>query len=74
MGSIDTMIEIKDLCFAYPTEEARALNHIDFTVKEGEFVVLCGKSGCGKSTLLSHMKTPMTLKNAPNTNQLLSSG
>ena len=60
MGSLDTILEIKDLCFAYPTEEARALNHVNFTVKEGEFVVLCGKSGCGKSTMLSHMKTPMT--------------
>lgn len=60
MGSLDTLLEIKDLCFAYPTEEARALNHVNFTVKEGEFVVLCGKSGCGKSTMLSHMKTPMT--------------
>lgn len=60
MGSLDTMLEIKDLCFAYPTEEVRALNHVNFTVKEGEFVVLCGKSGCGKSTMLSHMKTPMT--------------
>lgn len=60
MGSLDTILEIKDLCFAYPTEEVRALNHVNFTVKEGEFIVLCGKSGCGKSTLLSHMKTPMT--------------
>ena len=41
-------------------EEKRALNHINLTVKEGEFIVLCGKSGCGKSTLLSHMKTPLT--------------
>lgn len=60
MGSLDTILEIKDLCFAYPTEEKRALNHINLTVKEGDFIVLCGKSGCGKSTLLSHMKTPLT--------------
>ncbi|MCI6859395.1 MAG: energy-coupling factor transporter ATPase [Eubacterium sp.] len=56
MGSI----EIKDLCFAYPNEDVRALNHINLTVEEGEFLVLCGKSGCGKSTLLSHLKTPLT--------------
>ena len=48
------------MCFSYPMEEKRALNHINLTVKEGEFIVLCGKSGCGKSTLLSHMKTPLT--------------
>ena len=60
MGGLDTILEIKDLCFAYPTEEARALNHVNLNVREGEFIVLCGKSGCGKSTMLAHMKTPMT--------------
>ena len=43
-----SILEIKDLCFAYPEEEKRALNHISFQIKEGEFLVLCGKSGCGK--------------------------
>ena len=60
MGSLDTILEIKDLCFAYPNEDVRALNHVSLTIKEGEFIVLCGKSGCGKSTLLSHLKTPLT--------------
>ena len=55
-----SILEIKDLCFAYPEEEKRALNHISFQIKEGEFLVLCGKSGCGKSTLLKHIKTPLT--------------
>ena len=30
-----------------------ALNGVDFTVGENEFVALVGTSGCGKSTLLS---------------------
>lgn len=60
MGSLDTLLEIRDLSFAYPKEEKRALNHISLAIKEGEFIVLCGKSGCGKSTLLSHLKTPLT--------------
>jgi NitT/TauT family transport system ATP-binding protein len=30
----------------------RALEHIDLTVRTGEFVTLLGPSGCGKSTLL----------------------
>ena len=39
MGAI---LEIKDLCFAYPEEEKRALNHVSLQVEEGEFLVLCG--------------------------------
>ncbi|MUK90775.1 ATP-binding cassette domain-containing protein [Ornithinibacillus sp. L9] len=31
----------------------KALDHISFSVKEGEFVALVGPSGCGKSTILS---------------------
>ena len=54
------IVEIRDLSFAYPKEEVRALNHINLNIEEGEFLVLCGKSGCGKSTLLTHLKTPLT--------------
>ncbi len=31
----------------------RALDNVDFTIGEGEFVALLGPSGCGKSTLLN---------------------
>ena len=31
-----SILEIKDLCFAYPEEEKRALNHISFQIKEGK--------------------------------------
>ena len=37
----------------YPGKEAQyILQGIDFTIADGEFVVLVGPSGCGKSTLL----------------------
>jgi multiple sugar transport system ATP-binding protein len=37
----------------YPGKEAQyILRDIDFTIEDGEFVVLVGPSGCGKSTLL----------------------
>lgn len=58
-------IEIHDLSFSYPTTVAEtaqtgggifSLTEIDLTVKQGEFVTLCGLSGCGKSTLLRLMK------------------
>ena len=50
----------KNVDFTYPEGEKKALNHISFTVRQGEFVVLCGPSGCGKSTLLRHLKSCMT--------------
>ncbi len=56
----NSILEINDLCFAYPEEKKRALNHVSLHVEDGEFLVLCGKSGCGKSTLLTHLKTPLT--------------
>ncbi|HEU4843819.1 MAG TPA: sn-glycerol-3-phosphate ABC transporter ATP-binding protein UgpC [Burkholderiaceae bacterium] len=37
----------------YPGKDARyILQGVDFTIADGEFVVLVGPSGCGKSTLL----------------------
>ena len=53
-------IRIENLTFAYPNSETNALNNIDLTVNEGEFMLICGRSGCGKSTLLRHMKSILT--------------
>ena len=33
-------------------DESIALNHVCFTVKEGEFLSILGPSGCGKTTIL----------------------
>ncbi len=33
-------------------EETRALDRVDLTIREGEFLAIVGPSGCGKSTLL----------------------
>lgn len=41
--------------FRTPRAEVHALDSIDLTVAEGEFVCLVGPSGCGKSTLLDIM-------------------
>ncbi len=60
MANKNVILEINDLCFSYPEEEERALNHVSLSVEAGEFIVVCGKSGCGKSTLLTHLKTPLT--------------
>lgn len=50
-SSTENFIEIRDLNYHYSTE-LKALNHINFTIKKGEFVSIVGPSGCGKSTLL----------------------
>ena len=51
--------EIRNLTFTYPDQEKPALTDLNFSLKQGEFLVVCGKSGCGKSTLLRHFKTAM---------------
>ncbi len=49
--------KINGLSFRYPDAKDMALKDISFTVREGEFVTVCGLSGCGKSTLLRQLKT-----------------
>ena len=52
MGKI---IEFKNVTRAYGTGEHRllAVDHLSFSIQEGEFVVILGPSGAGKSTLLN---------------------
>ena len=57
------LIAFEDVVKVYGTKEAPqyAVNHVDFTIGEGEFVVILGQSGAGKSTvlnLLGGMDTP----------------
>lgn len=49
------ILEIKNLKKIYhtPKEEILALDNINFSVNEGEFISIVGPSGCGKSTILS---------------------
>ncbi|MDF2988540.1 MAG: transporter related [Eubacterium sp.] len=46
------MIEFKQVSFSYGSEKTdNSLYNINLTVKDGEFILLCGGSGCGKTTL-----------------------
>lgn len=51
--------KIENLSFTYPNRCDKALEDINFTVNQGEFVLLCGKSGCGKTTLLRLLKSSL---------------
>lgn len=50
-----TIVEFKDVVRTYGEGEALqyAVNHVNFTIEEGEFVVILGQSGAGKSTALN---------------------
>lgn len=50
------LVELKEYQFTYPDEAVPAIEHIDWTVNSGEFIVICGPSGCGKTTLLRQLK------------------
>ncbi len=45
------MIELKNVTKAYPNG-VHALNHVDLSIEDGEFVYVIGATGSGKSTLI----------------------
>ncbi len=51
---------VRDLGFSYPNTTKKTLTGINFTVRSGEFVLLCGQSGCGKTTLLRLLKSSLS--------------
>ncbi|SEF12488.1 NitT/TauT family transport system ATP-binding protein [Rhizobiales bacterium GAS191] len=53
-SSATDAISVRRLSLVYGRGQGavQALQHIDFSVRDGEFVSVVGPSGCGKSTLL----------------------
>lgn len=49
------LVEFKDVVKTYGEGEGRqiAVDHVSFSIDEGEFVVILGQSGAGKSTILN---------------------
>ncbi|MFE2524846.1 NHLP bacteriocin export ABC transporter permease/ATPase subunit [Streptomyces sp. NPDC059382] len=51
-GELTGAIEARDLSYRYADDGPLVLDHVDFSIGQGEFVAIVGASGCGKSTLL----------------------
>lgn len=53
------ILTLKNLSFSYPESDRKAIENISLSVREGEFIVICGRSGCGKTTLLRLLKSEL---------------
>lgn len=53
--AVENIVEVHNLNMKYQSlnGEITAIENVDFSVKDGEFISIVGPSGCGKSTLLS---------------------
>jgi ABC-type multidrug transport system fused ATPase/permease subunit len=48
----EVMLEVRDVCFAYPGSEQMILDHLSLEVLSSQTVALVGRNGAGKSTLV----------------------
>lgn len=51
---VDAAIEFDRVSFSYP-DKSPGLADVSLVIRQGEFVLVCGKNGSGKTTLLRHM-------------------
>lgn len=51
---MNSILELNNISYSYHNMdgETKAIEHLSFSIKEGEFIAVVGPSGCGKSTLL----------------------
>lgn len=52
MSENTPMVEFKDVSKTYPKSKTPAVEHINITIKKGEFCCFIGTSGSGKTTLM----------------------
>jgi putative ABC transport system ATP-binding protein len=53
MNSIKNILEMQDVSMIYGDGAVKALQHIDLTVGEGEWLAIMGPSGSGKTTMMN---------------------
>jgi ATP-binding cassette subfamily B (MDR/TAP) protein 1 len=47
-------IELKDVCFRYPTKtDVEVAKNVSLKIEENKVVALVGESGCGKSSIIA---------------------
>jgi energy-coupling factor transport system ATP-binding protein len=64
------ILQAEAVTFHYPQIQEKALQGIDLTIREGEFVALLGQNGSGKTTLAKHFNGLLK----PGTGRLLVQG
>ena len=55
-------VKIQNLNFTYTKRNNKALNDINLTINQGEFVTICGKSGCGNTTVSGLLSEKLGIK------------
>ena len=48
----EPIVEIRDVCFSYPSTGKKTLDHINLRIEPGQLVAFVGSSGSGKTTLV----------------------
>lgn len=70
-SDIDGSIEIRNVCFSYPTKpEVMVSKNLNIMIEKNKVVALVGHSGCGKSSVISLIEKYYN----PNSGEILFSG